>query len=308
MIQDPSSEDIAVLSITSWEDIFGRSAYASDVDGTKTELLDVIAPYRGLQPAKPCGLTNCHTPHNNGYLIVTADNRETNIGADCGKKHFPEFAAQTRKIERILKEQNLRAIVQGAQSRADATRAVIASLRTEEHGAEWVTRCLLGLRQAVVNVDPQLWHVLKRRANTGDTVVNEVRERSKKEVREMVAANLGRAEELRFESKPTGRLSGLEVLSNRLDLNANLVKGAEASLQTVVAIDARRSGGKALQTAAKSVGEIDSSLALVREAIASGRLFFTDANLALVAFIAADEAKRKKLSGLTVATLSTKRT
>lgn len=83
MIQDPSSEDIAVPSITSWEDIFGRSAYASDVDGTKTELLDVIAPYRGLQPAKPCGLTNCHTPHNNGYLIVTADNRETNIGADC---------------------------------------------------------------------------------------------------------------------------------------------------------------------------------------------------------------------------------
>lgn len=307
MTQDHNAKDIEVPSINSWEDIFSRPSYVSDVDGSKTELLDVIAPYRGLQPAKPCGLTNCHTPHNNGYLIVTADNRETNIGAVCGKNHFPEFAAQTRRIERILKEQSLRAIVLEAQSRADVIREEIAKLRTDERGAEWVARCISGLRQAVVNVDVQLWHVLKRRANSGDAIVSEVRERSKKEIREMVAANLGRAGELRFESKPAGRLSGLEVLSNRLDLHANLVKGAEGALQTVVAIDVRRVGGKALRVAAKAVGNIDSSLVLVREAIASGRLFFTDANLSLVAFIATDEVRRKKLSGLTAATLSAKR-
>ena len=124
----------------------------------------------------------------------------------------------------------------------------------------------------------------------------------------MVAANLGRAEDLRFESKPVGRLNGLEVLSNRLDLNANLVKGAEAAFEAVMSIDSHRAGGKSLQTAAKSAGEIDGSLNLVREAIASGRLFFTDTNLALMAFIVTDGIKRKKISGLSVATLSTKRT
>ena len=91
MTHDQNSRELEIPTIASWDDIFGRSAYATDVDGVKTNLLAVIAPYRGLHPAKPCGLTNCHTPHNNGYLIVTDDGRETNIGANCGKKHFPEF-------------------------------------------------------------------------------------------------------------------------------------------------------------------------------------------------------------------------
>lgn len=297
----------AVPSITCWEDIYNRARYADDIDSTKTQLLYVIAPYRGLQPKHPCGLTNCHTPHNNGYLIVTADARETNIGADCGKKHFPEFAAQARKINRILREQTLRNIVVEAQARIPAVQAEISELRGGEYGAEWVVRCISSLRQVMTSVDAQLWLALKRRANTGEATVNEVRERSKVEIQELVAAGLGRPDELRFESKPVGRLAGLELLSNRMDLHTNLVKGVEAALADITAVDAKRTGGKTLQAASKLTADLDVHLALVKEALVAARLFFTDANLALLAYVATDAVKRKKLGILTVSKLASAR-
>jgi len=305
MNTDSKTAEAAIPVITCWEDIYRRARYADDIDSTKTQLLDVIAPYRGLQPQKPCGLTNCHTPHNNGYLIVTADGRETNIGDDCGKKHFPEFAAQTRKINRILREQRLRNIVIEAQARIPAVQLEIADLRAGDYGAEWTVRCISSLRLAVTAAGAQLWLDLKRRANVGDATVNKVRERSKAEIQELIAANLGRPDELRYESKPVGRISGLELLSNRLDLHTNLVRGAEKAVDDIRAVDAKRTGGKTLQVTSKLVSELDAHLVLVREALAAGRLFFTDANLALLAYIAADAEKRKKLTGLTVSKLAT---
>lgn len=305
MNTDSETVEAAIPAITCWEDIYSRARYADDIDSTKTQLLDVIAPYRGLQPQKPCGLTNCHTPHNNGYLIVTADGRETNIGDDCGKKHFPEFAAQTRKINRILREQRLRNIVIEAQARISAVQLEIADLRAGDYGAEWTVRCISSLRLAVTAAGAQLWLDLKRRANVGDATVNKVRERSKAEIQELIAANLGRADELRYESISVGRISGLELLSNRLDLHTNLVRGAEKAVDDIRAVDAKRTSGKTLQATSKLVSELDAHLVLVREALAAGRLFFTDANLALLAYIAADAEKRKKLADLTVNKLAT---
>lgn len=306
---NPDNKEVepAIPAITCWDDIYNRAKYADDIDSTKTQLLDVIAPYRGLQPARPCGLTNCHTPHNNGYLIVTADGRETNIGDDCGKKHFPEFAAQTRKINRILREQRLRNIVIEAQARIPEVQVEIADLRTGVYGAEWVTRCLANLKRVVAGVDGQLWLDLKRRANNGDATVEEVRQRSKDEIQELVAAGLGRPDELRFETKPVGRIGGLDLLSNRLDLHKNLVKGAEKSVAGIKAFDAKRTGGKTLQAASKQVGDLDAHLVLVREALAAARLFFTDANLALLPYVATDPAKRKHLANLAVSKLAASR-
>lgn len=295
--------EYAIPLITSWEDMFSRRKFSFDVDGTKVELRAVIAPYRGLQPAKPCGLTNCHTPHNNGYLIITVDDRETNIGSDCGKKHFPDFAMQALTLDRALREESLRRIVSEAQAASDELRAQFVRLRSENEGAEWCVRCIRALRQILVSIDPQLWHSLRRKANAGDSLVNEVRERSKVEIRELVAANLGRAEELRFESKPAGRLVGIEVLSDRLDLNASLVRGAEAALSELIAVDPRKASGRVLQKASKSTTEIARFLLLAREAVEAGRSFFKDSNLALIPYLAIDEGKRKRLRGLSLAGL-----
>lgn len=35
-----------------------------------------------------CGLSNCHTLHVRGYLVVTKSGLETNISKDCGKSDF----------------------------------------------------------------------------------------------------------------------------------------------------------------------------------------------------------------------------
>jgi len=79
----------------------------------------------------------------------------------------------------------------------------------------------------------------------------------------------------------------------------------EKAVDDIRAVDAKRTGGKTLQVTSKLVSELDAHLVLVREALAAGRLFFTDANLALLAYIAADAEKRKKLTGLTVSKLAT---
>ena len=83
-------DDFSLLAdLTGPSDLQSRPAYLPSLDATDATLAEVLAPYHFDEPY-PCGLASCRQPHQQGFLVVTDDGFETNVGKDCGKRIFGE--------------------------------------------------------------------------------------------------------------------------------------------------------------------------------------------------------------------------
>lgn len=106
-----------VPSLKTIQCITSRERFTSPLDffddGNGRSFGSIVAPYHLSGEMIKCGIKTCRTPHWHGYIITTSDNLETNIGKDCGKKHFKaDFTAEMKrhdalyerklKIERII--------------------------------------------------------------------------------------------------------------------------------------------------------------------------------------------------------------
>lgn len=85
------STDKGLVRIETWEDVLTRPGFKTDVDPRAVSLKSIIGSY-AFATFLPCGLSSCHTPHGRGYLVLTSDGHETNIGKDCGKKYLALLA------------------------------------------------------------------------------------------------------------------------------------------------------------------------------------------------------------------------
>lgn len=287
--------------IERWEDMYRRPKFSNDIDGSKDSLQSVLAPYL-LSPLQPCGLSNCRTPNGRGYLIRATDGRETNIGVNCGKKHFPEQRAEFLRIDRIVRERDIRA--RAAAARLDAERVLdrVDEMRKQPMGADWVCRCIAGLKRTVIKVDPQAWVALVRRANTGRAEVT-VAKRSGKRTNEIRVDRKGQTRTVRQENYvdvSVGAFTGLGVLSSGSDLRELLIKRVDRVARALLDCDPDRDGYKPLSKLLQEYGDFDSTFERAQWAIDAGREFFTSANLGLVPYLAAASAERHRLEGLTV--------
>jgi len=93
------------------EEVQSYPGYRFDIDPHATDLVGMIGSYY-LNPMVPCGLSSCHTKHMRGYVVVTADGEITNIGNDCGRKHFPEgWAVHRNALESRHRIQRYREVI-----------------------------------------------------------------------------------------------------------------------------------------------------------------------------------------------------
>lgn len=89
-------------------DLFELDNFESSVNCDKDSTLKLVRIIDKYSfPEKiPCGLKNCCTPHNYGYLALLNNGKLTNIGNKCGKKIF---GIDFDKAEKIFKEKKLEA-------------------------------------------------------------------------------------------------------------------------------------------------------------------------------------------------------
>jgi hypothetical protein len=129
-----------LVQVENWEDIRSRPGFTVELNPKEHKLKAIIGRYVFKDEIK-CGLSDCHTPHNRGYIVVTETGAETNIGKDCGRKYFGvEFEMQSRQFERD-NEMFLNRIALGSFSfQLDALEDRIHSLRRSNRGATWVHR------------------------------------------------------------------------------------------------------------------------------------------------------------------------
>jgi hypothetical protein len=92
-----------LISVEAWADIEARPGFVKDLNPAEHTLHAIIGRYL-FKNRIQCGLSDCRTPHGKGYIVVTKDGGETNIGKDCGRTYFGvDFEQLARKFDRDLR-------------------------------------------------------------------------------------------------------------------------------------------------------------------------------------------------------------
>lgn len=92
----------------------------------------IVAPYHLSGQKIKCGIADCGSLHWNGYLITTSDGLETNIGKDCGTKHFnADFKAEMRRHDELYERRKKIENILALKEEASAILADLCSLQAE---------------------------------------------------------------------------------------------------------------------------------------------------------------------------------
>src|SRR5690606_7653159 len=159
-------------------DLIDRPAYNPSLVATDSKLAEVLAPYHFDAPY-PCGLASCRQPHQHGYLVVTVDGIETNVGQDCGKRIFGDEFETKANIQRKRAERKYQ-LDRLHQGLADKEKylARVAELYRRKFGTKWADASLRRLKDAISHQTASKLHAMAAR---GDTAVESVREATSEE-------------------------------------------------------------------------------------------------------------------------------
>ena len=72
------------ITLRNWDDILNRPGYQSPVAARNFRFLRIAAAYSFTEQSVRCGLCDCQQVHSRGFLVITADEKETNLCKACG--------------------------------------------------------------------------------------------------------------------------------------------------------------------------------------------------------------------------------
>ena len=74
------------ITLRTWDDIFNRLDYRSPVGANKFRFLRITAVYSVKEQSARCGISDCQQDHGRGFLVITSDEKETNLCEACGQR------------------------------------------------------------------------------------------------------------------------------------------------------------------------------------------------------------------------------
>jgi len=264
--------------IDTYEDLTSRPAFQPSLtfqpNGSR-RFGTVIAPYRFLEKIH-CGIASCHKAHLTGYLITTSDGLETAIGGYCGKNHFGlTFTREKQRIDQAV----------ARRRRINSINGFLNEMSLQLPAAELLANEYQTLQELKIRlqgaIDVDVFHKLKRRAEAGNTRIEEPIP--------MTAAEA----EAYFETNPRkpgdpwptklvhlATLDGLSFLKARLKdmLVTNYIQPMRELSKTSIS-DIEAMSRHHLHATAKWVGEVRQHRARAEEIVEAGKRFFSPDNL-----------------------------
>src|SRR5690606_14059172 len=186
-------------------DLISRPAYNPCLEAVESKLAEVLAPYHFDEPY-PCGLASCRQPHQHGYLVITVDGTETNVGQHCGKTIFgDDFEIKANTQRRRAERKYQLDVLHGALADKNKHLARISELYNRRFGTKWAEDALRRLKDAISRQVASKLHAMAAR---GETSVENVREATAEE-KERHRAMGSDSKPLRYVTEKLGDLQGL---------------------------------------------------------------------------------------------------
>jgi hypothetical protein len=273
-----------LVRIASWGDIESVPGFTADIDPKTVKLKEIIGSYT-FDALIPCGLSTCHQPHGNGFLVAAADGRVTNIGRICGKKHFDvEFTQMSRIFLAAVRAQHNREFLGGLKNRLPGITTEVATIRSEAHGAAWINTRVNQLTGKSTALPTPIINEVRQAVRRGDGTLIIERAATQQEREERSAAvdvkgleHLRRNVSFVIEDR-VGQLDGFPALAPGNGLR-EILGAIEPFLTALTEADIESLPDKQLRELSRVGGELDTNLERLRSIVAAGRRLLTRQNI-----------------------------
>ena len=269
--------------IESWDDILSTPGFTTHVDPKTVKLKEIIGSYT-FGTLIPCGLSTCQQPHANGFLVVAADGRVTNLGRICGQRHFSvEFTQMSRVFLAAVRAQNNREFLWEVKNRLPTITAEVSAIRGDQYGASWINARINQLTGKAGSLPTPIVNAVRQAIRGGDGALMTQR-KAEKEEREALAAatevtGLDRRNRISdFVEVQVGQLDGFAAIAVGNGLK-EIVGSLEPFLATIAEVDIDNLPDKQLRELAKVGGELEPNLARFRTVVAAGRRLLVRQNV-----------------------------
>lgn len=268
-------ELVPTLGIHSLSDLEAQPGFRQGVKLTEElkHSAQIIEPYRIGPDLIPCGLT-CHTGHIRGFLLRLADGTHTNVGKDCGSRHFgaSNFDLQVKAIE-------TRKRLESYKSRINELLERIPEYRRQAHDLWHQSKPLQTALDEFRSLYPEeITQDLRNRGQRESPVVYFARELDERE--RAVAQAAG--DDDKFIRERVGSLRGLSIFVIRprsclANVNGRIGEIEEKNNEKVTA--------SMLARYAKYEEGIRDELLKARALLDAGHLFFSENTFKLLPFL-----------------------
>lgn len=288
-----SQSDVLVERPKVYADLEIRPDFRSSLDPAAHKLALVLSDYRFAKKV-PCGLSQCHTAHQTGFLVRTTTGLETAIGHVCGRKIFGEevWDIASQKYRRDVERRNLLTRAHDIQSSAPAVRQAIEALMGSQFGVRWVR----DVRKAISDlVGETLFGNLSTAHRRGQLEVTQIRKRSDAEMDRMAEASGRHRESFRSETVVVGHLRSTEWVV--FEFGKHLREELQTPMQDFARINPETLETPELRKGVKVFDGWEKRLTDAEAAAASTRGFLDSDNLKLLALWIPDRniAQRRAL-------------
>ncbi|MBN6150269.1 hypothetical protein JR065_07955 [Xanthomonas sp. AmX2] len=292
------SNERGLVRIASWGDIESVPGFTADIDPKTVKLKEIIGSYT-FDALIPCGLSTCHQPHGNGFLVAAADGRVTNIGRICGKRHFSvEFTQMSRIFLAAVRAQQNREFLGELRSRLPTITTEVATIKNEQHGAAWINTRVNQLTGKSTALPTPIINAVRQAVRRGNGVLIIERAATKQEREERSAAvDVKGLEHMRRNvsfvvEDQVGQLDGFAALAPGNGLR-EILGAIEPFLKGLSEADIESLPDKQLRELSKVGGELDANLDRLRAIVAAGRRLLTRKNIQQLMRFATSSAENR---------------
>lgn len=268
-----------LISVNGWEDIEARPGFVPDLNPAENKLDSIIGRYLFKDKIK-CGLSNCHTPHAKGYIVVTKSGLSTNIGKDCGKTYFGvDFETLSRKFDRDMVAHENRNMLCSFGFQVEEIENAILEIRKRSKGADWVHKKCSALLSVGQGCPAVVVRKLEAMTRTGSSTLSLPREATEEELDALEAAQGRKIPRPHIIEEPIAEIAGIQALYPENDLRELLILDLTKMLEDFKELDIDSLDYGALRKWAKWVGTVETKLEKVRAALAYGESLLSPKNL-----------------------------
>lgn len=284
-----------LVRLESWDDIEGRPGYSDELDPSQHKLSSIIGQY-AFQAQIRCGLSNCHTPHNRGYLVVTQSGRETNIGKDCGKRYFGvDFENLAVRFDRDMREKLARENVGNFLLRLDETQQRLKDVLDGDRAGAWVYKTSQPLLEPARGVPSDIVRAVAAMLKTGQSLLTKDRPASERET-QIAEAGGNRVKRPHMITEPIAEIRGLDALREENNLRKLLMVDLDTNLKALEGLNVDTMQPADVMRWSKWVNSVDAGFDRAEAAIRSGRELLTVENLSPFEEILKEPADRQRFN------------
>lgn len=290
------SLDKRLIRFENIDEIRARPAFREEIAVASANPKEAVGVYRfPKDAAEQCGLSNCRTPHQKGFVVAMESGEETLVGGYCGAKKmglaFQEIINRAQLADRM---QRYRDGILSALTKADEIDARLTELLNRPRGAKWVGKRIANCN-AILPSD--VTYLIRRMAQRNESEVYDAVPMTEKEIaiaRETGAIPKGQPGPY-FRQEKAGTIAGMEIW--RSDLRALLIDDLQQGMVTLKALDVVSIHSEhTLRKHAQWVNDIDGKFSDAERLIAAGQQFFETENLLILKYFSTIEREIKGLS------------